>query len=374
MIGYRLEVDNRCPSRLEYLSDLTSSAVNAVVIVSGMKWEDIVRAIMEIAKERAYMPTYTTCVTDMMRMSGFATVSCSMSVGEFLRQLEDFGSDDKYILKINYCGYLAVLPADDHEGYAVKSIRPLDCDLSEVLIDKLWRYIPGTDNRTGIKTGGFQIPSVAEEHKDLVVFNMNPQDHNVGDCSVRALCAALECTWGEAIDMLAAANRYTDPVINSLSNINNALIKLDFERHKALKRNNRLLTGKEFAALMTHTYHNNERIFAYVGRSHCAAFLPFKDSEGRVVYKVQDTWDSTDRKIGDYWVIPPKAVRDKQNGKQQSHLQNSADVKSELTVGDTLTHKIFGTGTIIAITETSIEVDFPKVGVKKLSKEWTTRA
>lgn len=171
--------------------------------------------------------------------------------------------------------------------------------------------------------------------------------------------------------MLASTNRYTDPVINSLSNINNALVKFEFERHKTIKRNNKMLTGKAFAELMTYTYHNKERIFAYVGRSHCAAFLPFVEQDGSVRYKAQDTWDSTDRKIGDYWVIPPKEMRDKQKLIQsQKAPPNVAPQKKEISIGDTITHKAFGTGMVKSINETFIEVEFSSIGVKKISKEW----
>lgn len=194
MEKHSLIVDYRCPVKLEYLSDFTTSAVNAIAIVTGMKWEDIVRSLMEIAKERAYMPTYITCVTDLLRICGFATESCHMSVGDFMKMRENSETTDKYILKIDYYGYLAVVPAETHKEYSLRGIRSSKYDLTNRSIDVLWKYHPGTDNRTGIKRNGFQMPSIPKEHKGLIVVNMNPQDHNVGDCSVRALCAALECS------------------------------------------------------------------------------------------------------------------------------------------------------------------------------------
>ncbi len=254
MEKYDLVVDYRCPVKLKYLSDFTTSAVNSVATVTGMKWETIIRSLMEISKERAYMPTYITCVTDMLRLNGFVTESCHMPVGSFVKMCENSKTTDRYILKIDYYGYLAAVPSEICEGYVLRGIRPSRYDLHNRSIDTLWKYIPGTDNRTGIRRKGFELPHDTKGHRGLAVVNMNPQDHNVGDCSVRALCAALECSWDEAIDLLASVNRYTDPVINSFSNINNALIKLEFERHKALNRNNRLLTGKEFAELMTYTF------------------------------------------------------------------------------------------------------------------------
>lgn len=290
MKKHDLEVDYRCPVKLEYLSDFTTTAVNAVAIVTGMKWEDIVRSLMEQAKEWSYMPIYITYFTDMLRISGMVTEPCHLSINSFISMRGKSKSTDKYILKIDYYGYLAAVPTEKQGECVMKGIRPPRYDLGNRLIDTLWKYKPGTDNRTEIKRRGFELSHDTKGHKGLEVVNMNPRDHNVGDCSVRALCAALECTWNEAIDLLASANRYTDPIINS------ALINLEFERHKALRRNNKLLTGKEFAELMTYTYHAGERIFAYVGRSHCVPFLPFLESEGITRYKAQDTWDSTDKK------------------------------------------------------------------------------
>lgn len=383
MKEHKVEVDYRCPIKVDSLSCYTTSAVNSVAVAAGMKWEDIVRILMGIAKERAYMPTYVTCVTDMLRMCGFATETCNMRVGEFLEACEASGSMDRYIIKLDYYGYYAAVPSETREGYALKGVR--EPDLYYVFygfrspvyypenrkIDVLWKYHPGTDNRTGIKRDGFRMPYIAREHDDLAVVNMNPQDHAVGDCAVRALCAAMECTWGEAIDLLASASRYTDPVINSITNINNALMKLEFDRHKPQKRSNRLLTGKEFAELMTHTYFGGERIFAYVGRSHCAAFLPFAGPDGSVRYKAQDTWDSTDRKIGEYWIIPPKETRERRKARETRKAFGGASAgNAAFSVGDTVNHRQFGEGTIKAESETFVEAEFPGVGVKKISKAW----
>lgn len=175
--------------------------------------------------------------------------------------------------------------------------------------------------------------------------------------------------------MLASANKYTNPVINSVSNITSTLIKLEFERHKAIKRNNRLLTGNEFVEHLTYTYHNGERIFAYVGRSHCAAFLPFRESDSSYRYKAQDTWDSTERKIGEYWVIPSKTTRDSEKLRQIQKTGARIEVsRKEFSIGDTFTHKNFGTGTVISKNDVFVEVDFPGVGIKKLSLDWITKS
>lgn len=371
MLKHQLKVENRCPGNLAYVSDCTVSAVNAVVIVTGIKWEDVVRSLMNQAHIRANMPTYVTCVTDMMREHGFSAEQCNLRVNDFLNLCEEkTDTKTKYIIKVDYYGYCAVVPDAETSEYVVKGIRAVNRDICDYYIDRLWKYVPGTDNRTGIQKRGFVMPGITKDHKNLNVANMNPQDHNVGDCAVRALCAVLECSWDEAIDLLAAASRYTEPVINALSNINAALIMLELERHKAIKKNNRLMTGNEFCELMTYTYHQGERIFAYVGRSHCAAVLPFVEKDGCVRYKTQDTWDSTDKKIGDYWVIPPRSTREK---RKQAQAPEAILEQKEYSASDEFYHKKFGSGTVVALDTEIIEVDFITVGIKKISKIWLAK-
>lgn len=361
------EVDYRCPVKLEYLSDYVTTAVNAAAVVTDFKWEDIVKSLIDQAHIRAFMPSYTTCVTDMLRVNGFVSVSNIRRMQDLtFGQSKDGAVQDKYIVRILYHGYFAVVPTPENGGYCMKGIKEPRRDLTDSYIEACWKYVPGTDNRTGIRRDGFAMPGITEPHKNLEVINMNPQDHNVGDCSVRALCAALECTWDEAVDLLAKANHYTDPIINSLPNINNALIGLEFERHKALRFNGRLLSEKQFCDRMTYTYHNGERIFAFVGRSHCAAVLPFKEADGIVRYKTQDTWDSTDKKIGDYWVIPPKTKRENKT----SETDNATKTSIILEVGNIIRHQKFGEGIILNAEGDIVTVRFDSVGTKKLSKEW----
>ena len=359
------EVDSRCPGKLVYIYDFSASAVNSVVICTGMKWEDVVRSLIDQALIRAYMPTYITCVTDMIRVNGFASRPKIKCVSDLPEISGKSGEKNVYIVRIKYMGYCAVVPNASGSGYVMKGLRSFSTRSSREF-DACWQYVPGTDNRTGLKRDGFAMPGRTEPHKRLAVKNMNPKDHNIGDCSVRALCAALECTWDEAIDLLVRASRYINPFINSTANINNALIRLDFERHKAMRRDGRLLTGKEFCELMTYTFHNGERIFAYVGRSHCAAILPFTDPDGSVRYKTQDTWDSTDRKIGDYWVIPPKEKRLRAAERDRPKKL----VEGEIRVGSSITHREFGRGVIVEEKNGFLTVDFENVGTKKLSKTW----
>ena len=367
MVPCHFEVDYRCPVKLEYITDHVTSAVNAVAICTDFSWEDIVKSLIEQAHLRAYMPAYITCVTDMLRVNGFASMPEITHIKDLLSFHEkEKAPAGKYIVRFYNYGYCAVVSNSDGNGFCIKGIRETRCDIANFFIEACWKYIPGTDNRTGIKRDGFLMPDITVPNKNLAVKNMNPKDHNIGDCAVRALCAALECTWDEAVDLLIKANHYTNPIINLLSNINNALIGLEFERHRAIRRNGRLLTGKQFCEQMTYTFHNGERIFAYVGRSHCAAVLPFTEEDGSVRYKAQDTWDSTDRKIGDYWVIPPRSRRERIQPKAQMKQYSDFDLK----IGNSISHPVFGKGIITSDCNNVLTIDFAPAGVKRFSKDW----
>ncbi|MBQ6118668.1 MAG: hypothetical protein IJK98_05515 [Clostridia bacterium] len=367
MVKMLYQVDNRCPVRLQYLYDLSTSAVNAVTVCTGTPWQEVVRLLMEQARLRACMPTYVTCVTDMMRVSGFASLPRVKTAEELLAVCgEEETEAEWFIAKTASLGYCALTRLPGGDGFQMHGLRPGGRGYPGMSFDSCWVYVPGSDNRTGIKRTSFVMPGVTAPHKALAVTNMNPQDHNVGDCSVRALCAALECTWEEAIDLLAGANRYTDPVINTTFNINNALIGLSFERHRAIVRNGRRLTGKQFCDQMTYTFHNGERIFAFVGRSHCAAVLPFREEDGTVRYKTQDTWDSTDKTIGDYWVIPPRERRERLSPPARAEAVSCGEVG----VGSVITHPKYGRGTVTAENGGVLTVAFENAGEKKLSAAW----
>ncbi len=365
MIPINFTVENRCPRRLEHIYSYAVSAVNAVQLCSGTGWRDIVRSLMDQAHIKSCMPSYVTCVTDMIKVNGFASVPCFESLQSFADTAVP-GSDEKYIVRLRYYGYCALLPDENTGGYRLTGIRKPDWDLMKAQVDACWKYVPGTDNRTHIKRKGFRIPRIDRDHKEFEFKNVNPKENSVGDCAVRGLCGALDCTWDEAVDLLAETSGYTNPIINSCSNINNTLIRLKFDRHKTIRKNGRMLTGKEFCDLMTYTYHRGEHIFAYVGRSHCAAILPFTGPGGEIRYKTQDTWDSTNKKIGDYWVIPA-------NYKLESLKKEPARQEGKntaFTPGGSVTHPRFGRGTILEEKDGVLTVEFEKAGIKRLLKEF----
>lgn len=180
----------------------------------------------------------------------------------------------KYIIK-TYYGYFVVVSDNEVERYSFEGLWLSSCSVRDTWVDELWLYVPGTDNHTGIEHT-VKERSAPKENFSLEFKNMNPENKSTGDCNVRGLSAAYGCTWHEVVDHIAKTIRFSDPSLNTRPNINITLSKLGFERHNPIKRGNILLNGKQFCELMDYTYHDGERIFAYIGRSHCAAIFPIK--------------------------------------------------------------------------------------------------
>lgn len=94
----------------------------------------------------------------------------------------------KYIIKTHY-GYFAVIPDYETKGYSFKGLWSSLCPIRDTWVDELWLYVPGTDNRTGIKRA-VKERTAPKESFGLECKNMNPENKNTGDCSVRGLSAA----------------------------------------------------------------------------------------------------------------------------------------------------------------------------------------
>lgn len=354
---------NLSPTVISLYSFKERSAVNAVAIVTDLLWENAVKSLMEQVHFRCNMPSYKTCITDLFRANGFVPDNYYAKLSELLDSLDVAGVNEKYIVKLPF-GYFAVVKDLGRNEYVFKGCCPKKYVISDCFVDEIWRYIPGTDNRTRIKRDTL-TRKPTEENKRLKVKNMNPDNKNIGDCVIRGFSAAYGCTWHEAIDYIAESIRYSDPVLNIRPNTQQALINLGFERHNEIKRNKKLLTGKQFCELMEHTYFQGERIFAYVGKHHCAAILPEKQADGSTKYVIQDTWDSTNRRVYEYFVY--KEIKTCLNKDDEA-------VMSDTKIGENLRHPQYGIGKIIDIktnnSDRILYVNFKELGVKRISEKW----
>ena len=157
----------------------------------------------------------------------------------------------------------------------------------------------------------------------MVVLNENPNDNYIGDCAVRAFAAVLEIPWAEAIKRLAEAQNYAATILNGKKNIDALLKKEGFERFDAMKRN-----GK-------------------IGE-----------------YKIVDTWDSTNRKIIEYWAKYP------QKPKRPRKTEAPTEKLTALSVGMTIQHKTFGNGKVTALSDTIATIQFAGGVEKKFAVAW----
>ena len=124
------------------------------------------------------------------------------------------------------------------------------------------------------------------------------------------------------------------------------------------KKDNRLLTGKEFCDLIHDMFPAGTRIYAHPGRSHAVAILVFNGD-----YKIVDTWDSTNHPITDYWVKYPK------RGKRPNRTKQD-DTLTELQVDMWIRHKVYGVGVVRNIANGMVLIQFPKGVEKQLAEKW----
>ena len=177
--------------------------------------------------------------------------------------------------------------------------------------------------------------NTTQDNEALYVHNENPNENLIGDCAVRAVAGVLEISWSEAVRKLAEVQDYTETIINASSNIEVLLRREGFQEFDAIKRNGKVLTGREFCDIIHDMFQAGTRIFAYVGSSHVIAILVFNEE-----YKIVDTWDSTNRKITKYWAKYPE--------RPQKHIKATEPAKlTEIAAGMQIQHRVFGIGIIL---------------------------
>ena len=128
--------------------------------------------------------------------------------------------------------YLPLIPVNDGESikYVLKfPVNRLNSNATEVWI--AWK--DGKDHsvkaRRNYKRKTKIYVNQTEDNDSLVVNNENPEDNLIGDCAVRAVAGVLQIPWVEAVRKLAAAQDYTETVINRKQNIVALLKKENFQ-------------------------------------------------------------------------------------------------------------------------------------------------
>ncbi len=374
------------------IQTLADHAINCLCICLGITWAEGYQLLLEQASRHGLMPADAACADHLLKSLGFyeertGGIAYGSQMGpvmrpHFLRNeyglIQTHGRTGKYAL-------MAVLMPETGDGSGADCRMCGDADLRRFTVD-LWTFRVETARarleqmRAQMEEESLQDPvsdpeqgnedgqgSFWRSHEYFQYYQPNPLGRRIGDCVIRAFSAVFEISWQEAVSRLGEAVGYSDTMVNGNYVFINLLIKNDFEKHPQLKSDGKLLTGKEFCKVMDTRYKDGERIFAFVGSSHVAAVLPYKDEDGKVHYKLTDSWDSSDRKICEYWVGRPKKAEAGEDP------EAAPEGRTETEPGSVIKHPRFGTGTILSITakgdDRMLEIDFGDKGIKKLSEK-----
>ena len=197
-------------------------------------------------------------------------------------------------------------------------------------------------------------------------FQPNPLSKNIGDCVVRAFCGVLDEKWEAVMKQLADSLGNLCMDFNYDHNFLNLLLENGFGRCPLPRgRRGRLMLGVELCEwLKTHFPSGNCKAFAFVGRSHVAAVLPYIDENGNVGYRFHDSWNSTSGKITDLYV-------------KVDESETTIEVSSKLTgiaIGIFIKHPQYGVGKVHRIVpyedDAIVTIMFPGAEEKKIMKSW----
>lgn len=134
-----------------------------------------------------------------------------------------------------------------------------------------------------------------ERFKNTAYFtyhNANPKNRFAGDCVIRSISTFLNKDYYEVYEDLYKTSLKTGYMVNEKQNYEKYLKALGIERQpQPRKWDNTKYTGKEFIEEIAKP---NKRYLLKIGGHHVTAI---KDGT------VYDTWDCTNKSVGNYWSI-----------------------------------------------------------------------
>lgn len=356
------------PDKLHNL-DTVGSVLHAVCAAKGFSWKEAYENLIEASGKIGLMPQYRKTIRKMLENQGFflqAGTYANRSINSIIAECnQNFHDGEVVILNVSnsvtYGSYIPLVPVVQDGN--VRYVLQYPIDLLHLMATEVWvAWKDGQDHsimprRKSTKTVSVR-KNTTKENEALYICNENPNDNLIGDCAVRAVVGVLEISWEEAVRKLAAAQDYTATIINELSNIEALLRKEGFQEFDAIKKNGRILTGKEFCDIIHDMFQAGTRIFAYVESNHVVAILVFDEE-----YKIVDTWDSTDRKITKYWAKYPERS-------QRRAKPTIVEKLTKLSIGTKIQHKVYGTGEVTRLTDVIATIRFQDNVEKKLAIAW----
>lgn len=325
------------------------------------------------AKKLGQMPDDIKVIRETLKTFGFVMQSTQVEdirVQEFLNKLGRLGKPALlFIQVVDYKHLGGNMIALETDGFKYILINPTSQKADAIVRYRtahVWiRWNDGVDRSpyprrvVRRRNSGASHHRTYEETDCYKPFQPNPCNNYIGDCVVRAVSGVMDISWSDAINLLSSANETT---VNAREVYPKILEQNGFVHHKPIICGGRHLDGKSFCNGMHKIYHNGERIFAHVGRSHVAAIIPIHCSDGDTTYKIIDSWDSSKRTIGDYWVKSIKA--------SDKDLSVKTPTRKTFNIGTQLLHPTFGIGTVTSIALGILTVDFKANGLRRLGETW----
>lgn len=338
-------------------------------------WQTAFNQQITNAKKLGLMPNDFKVIRETLQNFGFVlqgTAIEGMRVSDVLSRLCKLGTAATVFLQVfdykRIGGGMMAVQINDGKYSCVNAHSDKDFPVTR-RVSHVWiRWSDGIDRspyprrvvkRNAKGTPNREVPPETQYYKP---FQPNPCNNYICDCVVRATAGAMNISWNEAIDMLSNMKEVT---VNAGEVYPAVLEKRGFIHHRPLVRGGRHLNGQDFCEKMNKLYHNGERIFAHVGRLHVAAIVPVS-SGGKTSYKIIDSWDSSTRLIGEYWVLPAKTYKTEGTAAESKSAEN----KTELRIGRRLNHPTFGEGVITKVALGALTVDFGEKGCRRLSEDW----
>lgn len=372
------------------------SAVNAMTLADQTSWDEAFGALMDQVHRLNLMPDNVRCIQAMFEADGFIRqpgVRDWVSVADVVRYMNENCHDGQIAIVrgVYSAGYVTVAPAGSlagSEGFADPK-RYHACGMRSMLntrINDVWvRWADGEDHspvkrrkgRGGKREKAEKAPPA--DHETFHYLQKNPRERT-GDCVIRAFAALLDVSWDEAMDRLTAASDGSNTTVNSIDVYRELLRQEGFERRSPVVINGRRITGKAFCREMDRRQLGGARIFAHVGRSHVAAVIPFTE-DGETHYKIVDSWDSTDRCIGEYWILYPPGQEPLWRNPPAEEPASREEPRQEpdsravpIPVGVCLIHPRFGRGTVRAAHPAGwVTVDFSDGASRQLDSKWVMK-
>lgn len=126
--------------------------------------------------------------------------------------------------------------------------------------------------------------------------NQNPKGRFTTDCVIRAISLATEKPYSDVVRELAEWQCVTGYDMSEATCYGRYLESLGWMKHKQPRKvDNTKYTGKEFCETFGKDW-DKASLVANIGGNHTVAII-----DG----KVNDTWDSTEGCIGNYWTKNP---------------------------------------------------------------------